>query len=167
MHGITNTYHAGILRTASYPDPYRRISNHRRLSLASRFLQSPNQTPEKENEFNGERLIHLLSDLERQVEDAVVDIIDDPGITSSSENVLPEKGKRKTKGNSSEPKAILTPLQQKLVRALNTLPIKKDLVYLNIGHNSHATIISRDVKRFEMHRLGQGVIKHWADSFIL
>ncbi|KAK0188992.1 DUF676-domain-containing protein [Armillaria mellea] len=138
-----------------------------RLSLASRSSRARIRLLEKENESNGDRLIHLLSDLERQVEDAVVGIIDDPGITSSSKNVLPEKAKRKTKGASSEPKAILSPLQQKLVRALNTLPIKKELAYLNIGHNSHATIVSRDVKRFEMHRLGHGVIKHWADSFIL
>ncbi|KAK0467087.1 DUF676-domain-containing protein [Desarmillaria tabescens] len=140
-----------------------------RLSLASRSSRARIRLLEKENESNGERLIHLLSDLERQVEDAVVDIIDDPGITSSSKNVLPEKDKRKMKEDStaSELKAILTPLQQKLVRALNTLLIKKELVYLDIGHNSHATIISRDVKRFEMHRLGWGVIKHWADSFVL
>ncbi|KAK0217877.1 DUF676-domain-containing protein [Armillaria fumosa] len=137
-----------------------------RLSLASRSSRARIRLLEKENESNGERLIHLLSDLERQVEDAVIDIIDDPGITSSSKNVLPEKSKRKTKGDSSEPKAILSPLQQKIIRALNTLPMKKELVFLNIGHNSHATIVARDVKRFEMHRLGHGVIKHWADSFI-
>ncbi|KAG7444914.1 lipid particle protein [Guyanagaster necrorhizus] len=137
-----------------------------RLSLASRSSRARIRLLEKENESNSERLIHLLSDLERQVEDAVADVIDDPGTTSSSKNILPEKGKRKT-STSSEPKAMLSPLQQELVHSLNTLPIKKELVYLDIGHNSHATIISRDIKRFEIHRLGQGVIKHWADSFVL
>ena len=71
----------------------------------------------------------------------------------------------KTKTSTQHP--ILTPLQRKIAAALNKLPLKKEQVYIHSVRNSHAIIVCRDVKRFELHRQGEGVVRHWADHFIL
>jgi hypothetical protein len=99
------------------------------------------------------RLIDILTKLEREVEDAVVDLIDDP-----------EPVERKSKP-SSQP-FILKPIQRKIVASLNQLPIKKELAFIDDVLNSHAVIVCRDVKRFEGHRRGEGVVRHWAENFI-
>ncbi len=133
--------------------------------MAAHSSRSRIKLLEKENATNRDRLIHMLADLEYQVENAVADIIDAPGDTLE-ENTMPSSSKGKGAENY-EQVPVLTPLQQSMARSLNKLPLEKKMAFLNIGHNSHATIISRDVKRFEMHRLGEGVIRHWADSFVL
>lgn len=96
----------------------------------------------------------MLDDLERQVENAVADIIDDPGEAAST-------------GNGKEPKPVLSPVQQAIANSLNKLPLEKRFAFLDVGHNAHATIVARDVKRFEVHKRGWGIIRHWADSFTL
>lgn len=83
-----------------------------------------------------------------------MDIIDDPDPKPSS-----------SKHSSEQP--ILTPLQCKIAASLNMLPIKKELAYIDNVRNSHAVIVCRDVKRFEGHREGEGILRHWAASFIL
>ncbi|KAI0642455.1 DUF676-domain-containing protein [Trametes meyenii] len=66
------------------------------------------------------------------------------------------------------PVLALNETQRKLVAWLNTLPgLKKELVFIHPVRNSHAVIISRDVKRFSSHRQGEGVLRHWADHFII
>ncbi|KAF9047123.1 lipid particle protein [Hymenopellis radicata] len=136
-----------------------------RLGRAAHSSRSRIKLLEKENASNHDRLIHMLADLEYEVENAVADIIDDPGDTSG-ENTMPSSVKGKVTENH-EPAPVLTALQQSMARSLNKLPLEKKMAFLNIGHNSHATIISRDLKRFEIHRLGEGIIRHWADSFVL
>ncbi|KAF5383782.1 hypothetical protein D9615_003712 [Tricholomella constricta] len=62
---------------------------------------------------------------------------------------------------------ILSPLQHKIAGWLNQLPLRKELAYFPDVRNAHALIVCRDVKRFEAHRRGEGIIRHWAASFIL
>ena len=62
---------------------------------------------------------------------------------------------------------VLKPIQHKIAASLNQLPIEKELAYIPDVVNSHAIIVCRDIKRFETHRVGEGVVRHWAASFIL
>ena len=55
-----------------------------------------------------------------------------------------------------------------LVRTLNALPqMTKHMCYIDPVLNTHATIISRDVKHFDLHKRGWGVLKHLADSLVI
>ncbi|KAG5645713.1 hypothetical protein DXG03_005408 [Asterophora parasitica] len=83
---------------------------------------------------------------------------------SSSSSTIGGK-KKKAKHPPEQP--ILTPVQRKIAGWLNQLPLRKELAYFPDLRNSHATIVCRDVKRFEAHRRGEGIIRHWAASFIL
>ncbi|KAJ7574473.1 DUF676-domain-containing protein [Mycena floridula] len=109
-----------------------------RLSLASRSSRARIKLLESD-ESNGQRLANSLANLEKQMEDAVAELVDDPGPVQESD---------KQHSNQSRSQPLLIPLQHKIVKSLNTLPIKKN-------------------RRFEWHRKGEGVIRHWADSFIL
>lgn len=125
-----------------------------RFTLATRSSKSRIRLLEKEANTSGQqKLIHILADLEKEMEDAVVDLIDnaDSGPVDEASRAHP----------------IISPNHRKIATWLNTLPIKKELAYFESVRNSHAIIVSRDVKRFEMHKLGEPVIRHWADSFII
>ncbi|RXW21678.1 hypothetical protein EST38_g4176 [Candolleomyces aberdarensis] len=109
---------------------------------------------------NANRLAHILAELEREMEGAVIDLIDsdDPEPTQPSKTPVIKKGQH----------PILTSNQKKIVTWMNTLPgLKKELAFFPNVRNAHAMIVSRDVKRFEAHRLGENVIRHWASSLII
>lgn len=125
-----------------------------RLWLASRSSQR--RIKILESDSSSERLIHFIASLERRVEDAVAELVDRPG---------EEDTKKKGKGKTSQP--YLLPLQREIAASLNKLPFKKTFAYFPDVRNAHAVIVSRDVKRFEFHRRGEGVIQHWADNFVL
>jgi len=109
----------------------------------------------EQDESNSQKLIHVLAELERNVEDVVVDMIDNPGpVQSDADSKGPQE-------------SILTPLQYQIAASLNKLPIKRRLAYIQNVMNSHAVIVCRDVNRFEVHRAGEGVVRHWAASFSL
>ncbi|KAL0950171.1 hypothetical protein HGRIS_010164 [Hohenbuehelia grisea] len=63
--------------------------------------------------------------------------------------------------------AILTPVQTKIIARLNTLPLKKSLAYFPNMRNSHGIVVCRDVNRFPVMRGGEGVVRHWADQWVL
>jgi hypothetical protein len=62
---------------------------------------------------------------------------------------------------------VLSDIQLKIIDQLNALPFNKYIAYFPGVFSSHAVIISRDLKRFEHHTQGRGVLRHWADHFIL
>lgn len=63
---------------------------------------------------------------------------------------------------------FLTEMQVEIVGMLNTLPhLQKELAFIDPVLNSHAVIVSRDVKRFYHHKIGEGVLRHLADHFVL
>jgi len=110
------------------------------------------------------------------VENAVADIIDgDPSsreldaadLSTGSDGDDENEVAVAAAGGGMEP-ALLTPLQIKIAGWLNGLPgLKKELAYISGVRNSHAVIVCRDVKRFPGHKQGEGVIRHWADQFVL
>ncbi|KAL1747599.1 putative serine esterase-domain-containing protein [Schizophyllum fasciatum] len=129
---------------------------------------------------NGETLMQAVAKLEKDMEDAVADMMENPSGEESDDTlaqadaVLTENdGKGKLKRcrsrQSNQPKSVarIAPLQRKMAAALNELPIQKERAFIENVRNSHAVIISRDVKNFDWHRQGEGVIRHWADSFEL
>lgn len=127
-----------------------------RLALATRSSRARIKLLEKEAHTTNQRtLVDLVAELEREMEEAVVDLIDNP-------DPSPIYG-----GEVSKEHPIITPNHHKIANWLNTLPLKKELAYFTGVRNAHAMIISRDVKRFEIHRLGEPVLRHWATSFIL
>lgn len=133
-----------------------------RLTLASRSSRARIKLLEAE-ESNSERLIHAVAQLEHDVEDAVADFIDGTSPLSPS-NETSAKSKESTKSE----KPILSPQQKQAVAWLNTIPkLRKELVYITDLRNTHATIVCRDVNRFEVHRRGEPVLRHWAQGFIL
>lgn len=111
------------------------------------------------DESNKQILFHILADLEHNLETAVVDHIDDPNPTPTRRFF-----ERKTKPPPEQP--ILTPLQRKIAVSLNKLPFKKERAYIENVQNSHAVILCRDLKKFEAHKMGAGVLRHWAASFV-
>ncbi|CCM06205.1 uncharacterized protein FIBRA_08448 [Fibroporia radiculosa] len=155
-----------------------------RLSLASRASRQRLKHLEKD-ESSVDRLIHVLAKLERDVEDAVADIIDDPGampasvgasahtLTPDSEThagwTTPGLEKAVEADTPTRPQhVILSDLQLRLVKMLNTLPnLQKERAFIHPVRNAHAVIVCRDLKRFEFHKMGEGVLRHWADHFIM
>jgi len=124
------------------------------LSLASRSSRFRIKQLEEEAHTTGQqKLSDTLAELEREVEEAAVDLIDSPDLSSSIYR--------------SHEQPIISPNHKKIVNWLNLLPIKKEIAYFPEVWNSHSIIVCRDVKHFESHRQGEGVLRHWANSFIL
>jgi hypothetical protein len=82
--------------------------------------------------------------------------------TTTAPKVKPSIADGRTPGGP-----MLSDLQLKLIENLNQLPFHKHTAHFPGMFSSHAIIISRDVKRFEFHKKGEGVLRHWADHFIL
>lgn len=92
------------------------------------------------------------------MEDIVDDIVDDPAGTAPLQE---------TKQTSKRSPRI-TPSQRRMVAALNALPqLKKERAYIPDVRNSHGAIIARDLDNFEFHKIGEGVLRHWADAFVI
>jgi len=124
------------------------------LSLASRSSRFRIKQLEEEAHTTGQqKLADTLAELEREVEEAVVDLIESPDLPSSIYR--------------SHEQPIISSNHKKIVNWLNLLPIKKEIAYFPEVWNSHPVIVCRDVKHFESHRKGEGVLRHWANSFIL
>ncbi|KAI5895329.1 DUF676-domain-containing protein [Schizophyllum commune H4-8] len=126
---------------------------------------------------SGETLMQVVARLEKDVEDAVADMMENPeqsdsdhleheGNAQASDDTLAQAN-GSVHGSQSKSVARIAPLQRKMAANLNALPIQKERAFIENVRNSHAVIISRDVKNFEWHRRGEGVIRHWADSFEL
>ncbi|KAF8906243.1 putative serine esterase-domain-containing protein [Gymnopilus junonius] len=127
-----------------------------RLSLATRSSRARIKLLEKEAHNGDQRtLVELVAELEQEMEEAVVDLIDNPDPSPLYQSEV------------SKEHPIITAYHRQIANWLNTLPIKKELAYFPGVRNAHAMIISRDVKQFEIHRLGEPVLRHWATSFIL
>ena len=62
---------------------------------------------------------------------------------------------------------VLSDFQRQLIHSLNTLHFHKFAAHFPGVYSSHAVIVARDVERFPFHKQGEGVLKHWADHFIL
>ncbi|KAF7370619.1 putative lipase [Mycena sanguinolenta] len=123
-----------------------------------------------------QKLAHILMQLEKQVEHAVVDLIDDDAHagdppadpeTAFLEQSPSLEGRSRSSGKPQQALPILTETQRRIAAWLNRLPLKKERAYFPNVMNSHALIICRDVKNFQSHRQGESVVRSWADSFVL
>ncbi|ETW79058.1 Esterase/lipase/thioesterase [Heterobasidion irregulare TC 32-1] len=151
-----------------------------RLALSARSSRKRIMLLEKDTSASG-RLAQVVGELERQMEDVVVDFIDSsssyrdespaasdpsPPFENSHERDSVRRDSATKAKLAAEPH--LTERQYKMIASLNAIPqLKKERVFLDPMRNSHATIISRDVQSFKFHRQGEGVLRHWADHFIL
>ncbi|KAJ7155405.1 DUF676-domain-containing protein [Mycena crocata] len=152
-----------------------------RLSRAARSSRARIKLLEKDASST-QKLVYILAQLEKQVEDAVVELIEDDADHVDPDAVLPDperaltppgtmstssaKSKPRCKPKPPQEQPILTPTQRRIAASLNKLPLKKERAYFPLVRNSHAVIICRDVKNFDAHRAGEGIVRHWADSFI-
>ncbi|KAJ3884652.1 DUF676-domain-containing protein [Lentinula edodes] len=76
---------------------------------------------------------------------------------------------------SSKNAPLLTPLQRTIAARLNTLPgLSKEIAFIDSFHsipipirNAHAPIVSRDVRNFEHHKIGEGVLRCWAEGLVV
>ena len=130
-----------------------------KLSISSRRSRSRIKLLEAEDPSATQRLVHIVGQLKHKVEDdIVVDTVDDPPIS------IPLSGLSKKPKES--PRVTLS--QRKMATQLNTLPqLKKERVYIPDVRNSHTTIIARDIQTLEFHKIGEGVLRHWADVFVM
>ncbi|KAI0298867.1 hypothetical protein BC826DRAFT_1120742 [Russula brevipes] len=79
------------------------------------------------------------------------------------DSAAPHPSQEATKASKKSPQ--VTPAQRKMAAVLNSLPqLKKERAYIPNMRNSHATIIARDVENFESRKIGEGVLRHWADG---
>jgi len=102
---------------------------------------------------------------------------DSGGVSASSSTTavqdLIEETSTETKRTVKTRRPRLTPLQLEMGKSLNEIPrLKKKLAYIDtapegVRINSHAIIVSRDSKKFPIHQKGMGVVRNWADSFVL
>ncbi|CAL1714629.1 unnamed protein product [Somion occarium] len=150
-----------------------------RLSMDSHSSRSRIKLLE-EDESYGHRLIHVVGQLEKSMEDAVAELIDDQGnvepqlpSTDTLADTCPpgthdQPSEAQTPQSSSEGSSLLTPRQRRMVATLNSLPeLKKELAFINPVLNSHATIVARDIQKFKHHAIGHGVLQHVADHFTI
>lgn len=129
-----------------------------RLYIASHHSRSRVKLLEAEDASATQRLVHIFEQLERDVGTLVVDIVDDPNapIPSQESTKTPKKSPR------------VNAAQKKMAAVLNALPqLKKERAYIHGVRNSHATIVARDVENFEFHKIGEGVLRHWAKAFVV
>jgi len=98
------------------------------------------------------RLIDVVEEFERQVEESVVDYAENQALELAP---------------STKSHPIIKDTHRKIAKWLNTLPLKKELAYFPDIQQTHATIVSRDLQRFEFHKRGQPILRHLADSLLV
>jgi hypothetical protein len=144
----------------------------------------------EKNESATERLVHMFQECEREVEEAVHEIMDvqhsepanspepsEPGITSpppESDSLESTNGEdipynlQASASDTMTKQPVITPEQKQMIAALNSLPqLKKYMAYFPNVANAHGPIICRDVKKYPHHKRGEGVLRHWVDHFAL
>ena len=135
-----------------------------------------------------ERLAEVIAQMERRIEGSVEEYIDDAGeaapssaepsaepVPAGSSATLTATFTATVPGSGKEMQAVvktraygISDAQRRMVKNLNALPkLEKKLAFIDKVFNSHAVIISRDVKRFKVHERGHGVLKHLADHLLL
>ncbi|KAI0028931.1 putative serine esterase-domain-containing protein [Vararia minispora EC-137] len=144
-----------------------------RLTLASRRSRERIQLLEKDDT---PRLLSIVAELEREIEGFVLDTVENAGASplaaspplSSNESTELQPHKQSAdpvKPSKSAPR--LSAMQIRIIASLNAIPqLQKERAWIADVHNSHATIVARDVAGFPFHELGRGLLRHWADNFV-
>jgi hypothetical protein len=116
------------------------------------------------------QLVHVLAELEKKMDDKIVDVVELENSTSKSAN-------HKAVEQHSTPRLILeksaaeqffTEPQKDIVKLLNALPnLKKEIAFIDIPPSAHAALICRDMGKYKFSDAGKGILQHWADNFII
>ena len=135
-----------------------------------------------------ERLVHVFQQFEHGVEESVIEVMgaerpapaNSPKPLEPSINSHPPEKEEATSGgdipfrmqasvsDSTTKQPMITSEQKQMIAALNSLPqLKKYMAYFPNVRNAHGPIVCRDVKKYPHHKMGEGVLRHWADHFTL
>jgi hypothetical protein len=140
-----------------------------RLALASRKSRSRIALLEAEPASAGGRLIHVVAEMERSLESAVLDMVDDAPVRAAPGPGTPDtEASADLKAPPAPRKGapILSSTQREMAAHLNALPqLEKKIAFIHPWRNSHAIIVARDPENYAWHREGWGVIRCWADAF--
>ena len=126
------------------------------------------------HESHKNRLIHVLAELERNVENRIVDFVEtseanaststSAGINGTGQLKLPSHSETISETSGANP--TLTEPQKELIRLLSTLPnLKKEIAFIHTLTNTHPAIVCRDVEKYKVYSVGKGILQHWADNF--
>ncbi|KDQ13987.1 hypothetical protein BOTBODRAFT_33099 [Botryobasidium botryosum FD-172 SS1] len=136
-----------------------------RFSLDSRASRKRIKLLEADKHRASGWLSTMLQDINQEVGDVVADIAgapDDPDDPEAGTSLC----RRIPKDQKAHP--ILSKSQMRMVANLNTLPnLKRQRAFIHPELNTHGVIICREEKRFESHKVGLGVVRHWRDNFQL
>ncbi|KIK66677.1 hypothetical protein GYMLUDRAFT_192639 [Collybiopsis luxurians FD-317 M1] len=101
-----------------------------------------------------DRLVQVFASLEHNIAQKAEEVLEQTAPTT-------QKGKRKRS------EIQLTASQRKMIADLNQLSVRKHLAWIHPTRNSHAVIICREEDQFAGHALGKGVLRYWAEQFVL
>lgn len=123
-----------------------------------RFSADSKASKERIKQFESQdsyqqKLATVFQKLEREFESAAVRTVDSP--EGESYPII-----------KSNLHPVVTPTQKRMVEWLNQLPFQKHLAFFPGVRNSHGMIICRDSHRFDQHKRGESVVRHWADHFV-
>ncbi|EIW79386.1 DUF676-domain-containing protein [Coniophora puteana RWD-64-598 SS2] len=136
-----------------------------RLSISSRKSRSRIKMLESDKSDKNP-LMHIVAKLEADLETGIMDMYDEADASRTPQGT-PESSDDITKELQVQP-PLLTPMQRRCIDNLNKIPqLKKERAFFKDVRNAHAMIVCRDVKRFQFHEEGEGVLRHWADHFVL
>jgi len=124
-----------------------------------RFSADSKASKERIKQFESEesyqqRLTTVFQKLEHELENAAAQTVDSPEGASYPIN-------------KSNLHPLVTPTQKRMAEWLNQLPFQKYLAFFPGVRNSHGMIICRDSRRFEQHKRGESIVRHWADHLVL
>ena len=162
-----------------------------RFTLSSRSSHARVKLLESDKESMSRRLIAAWAKLEKDIEDAVEDIVEESilpatsgGPNGNATNSGGETGSTLTlTGNSGstvgrisvpaspgvdKSQPLLRPAQHRMIANLNSLPnLTKHVAFIHPVRNAHSIIICRNVATMREHRKGEGVLRAWADGMKL
>jgi len=126
------------------------------------------------HESHKNRLIYILAELEKNVENRIVDFVEtsEANASTSTSADINGTGQLKLSSNSetvsetSGANPTLTKLQKELIKLLSTLPnLKKEIAFIHTLTNTHSAIVCRDVEKYKFYSVGKGILSHWAYNF--
>lgn len=145
-----------------------------RFSLEDRASRKRVKNLEKGDSEDAERRrqLGLVERFEEEMDEAVASIVGVDGKESLLAAAAPSSSEEDA--TSSEPAAdasaqpVLTPAQRRMIKNLNAIPhLEKRIAMCDTGVYNHGTIVCREPKRLPSHERGLGIVRHWADCWVL
>lgn len=165
-----------------------------KFALSTRSSDARVKLLEGDDESMTRRLVTLWAQVEKGMEDAVEDVVEETilpaashltttGDAADSTSTLAEDPVYTSSSGSTgklpstqrpavvvEPKSqpLLTPAQHRMIANLNSLPnVTKHVAFFYPVRNAHGMVVCRSVTAYTEHRKGEGVLRSLADGMIL